>query len=320
MTSEDALQIWRDSRSKDSRWRRSESGSKLEEAFQWTAADRKIFGDESSSKPARKTEASEKVLGTVELLEQILLLCHPRDLYRFQRVSTFWRDVASGSKSMKQAMWLSDTAMPLIPTPPWTSTRGPHEYSVAGMLINPCFKIEMEDPHDAFLEYTRFATDGILLVFELLCTDGQSLTFQSRPVQIRRSTRPSPTLASWRSMLLTSPPVRTVDVLETRPDPPQPVSFSPYLCGRARRFLRRPPPIPCLRTLFNPTGITFGDLYDGIESNILGLPYGTFISYHLRLQGTLSECQQLVTTGRDAAILQYQPVSQFATDSEVQQS
>ncbi|KAF2213557.1 hypothetical protein CERZMDRAFT_96389 [Cercospora zeae-maydis SCOH1-5] len=69
-----------------------------------------------SVESTRKTKAARNVCGTFELLEMILLSCHPRDLLIFQRVSPFWRGVIMDSKPLQNAMWLLDTATPLRPT------------------------------------------------------------------------------------------------------------------------------------------------------------------------------------------------------------
>ncbi|PPJ60913.1 hypothetical protein CBER1_06224 [Cercospora berteroae] len=234
------------------------------------------------AEPAQATEAAEKVLGICELLDWVLLSCHPRDLHNYQRVSTFWRDIISTSKRLQKAMWLSDATAHLTPTCTTYGNDLVCTYKSSEIVFNPCFTVGSQDyfggrPYN----FNAFPCYALRWQLAWRMHPSEDLYFVSQQLQTLYLANRSPNVASWRKMLLTSPPVRAVDVV----------------AGHDTPFWHGLPSSRYTRMLFNPNGITFGDLYDGIEGGVLGLPDGTEFSYRFHLQGSLAEQHGLLTDG-----------------------
>lgn len=151
--------------------------------------------------------SGQAVLSTYELLEAILQHLALSDLFRFQRVSTAWRDVIQRSQELQTRMLLTSTQRPLQPVfkdrMPW-----PSEYE-QDLKFHPAFQVvgckrRRRCKHIHVERRTDYALHKVAFL--------DPTTDKARQ---EASTRSSNTLEySCYDMLTTDPPVTAVDIVE----------------------------------------------------------------------------------------------------------
>ncbi|KAF2163876.1 hypothetical protein M409DRAFT_25652 [Zasmidium cellare ATCC 36951] len=179
--------------------------------------------------------ATSTALITYELLERILLHTPIHTLFTTRRVSKTWLSLLNRSLPLQQAMFLVPSAPAISPT---ESTYNDHSgrtrtiYPSQPLQLNPSGDIIglVNQPagrgHRAPLVTFGLSDQNLFLEFEI----------EGIPIYDEKLLAEE---ASWRGMLVTQPPITAVHFRLIRRDP--------------RRGVM---------TIFNPKGVTFGDLQD----------------------------------------------------------
>lgn len=180
--------------------------------------------------------SGERASDTYELLEQILLCLPIKDLFVVQRVSRTWKSIIQQSRGIRKKMFLLANGNPIV------QKADPFEYhnSVStgvfytGCLeFNPAFEILQGKPvaptgYEDLASYNVFPGDSSINIIINMADD------RPETKQLGRST------LSYKSMLVTQPPITTMSS-----------SYRRNQC-----------------TMYNPNGLTFGDLSAAKENFI----------------------------------------------------
>lgn len=179
--------------------------------------------------------ASTKVLTTYELLERILVHLPIHSLFLANLVSKSWHSLLHRSIPLQQKLFLNSSCPPVKPIQSdynHYSGRTRALYHAQAVQLNPCGEILglINQPsgrgHRIPLVTFGLSDQSLFLQFDI----------KGFPIYEERILGKE---ASWRGMLLTQPPITAVNF----------------------EFIRRDPHGGAV-TVFNPRGVTFGDLHE----------------------------------------------------------
>ncbi|CAK4031985.1 hypothetical protein AC579_8093 [Lecanosticta acicola] len=176
-----------------------------------------------------------KVFQTYELLERILLFLPFHDRFVVQRTCRTWRSLIHRSKIIRQEMYLAPAGSPLKPIEDAYNVyagRTRSLYRPTPVRLNLAAEVLglINEPsgrgHRIPLATFGVSDQNLFLQFDI----------KGMPVY---ETKIAHEAASWRRMLLTQPPITAVNF----------------------EFIRRDPHGGAV-TVYNPSGVTFGDLHE----------------------------------------------------------
>ena len=219
-------------------------------------------------RPATRVAAS-AVFKTYELFELILLQLPMESVYVVQRVSTIWRDTIARSQDLQKNMFRMAASIPRKPDASVYSQRGvavtgrwtpAHEigpiYEGPYLRFNPAismnFDLSDEAPRCSRRHYGNVSSTSRSFPIEIEVREWENdnqgdflqFTFQEiDPDQFEHCKYDT----AMRSMFITQPPVTGIQLLT-----------------RAVRWFRH----EARMSLYNPDGITLGDVFDGIHSQV----------------------------------------------------
>lgn len=158
--------------------------------------------------------AENEVLNTTELLETILSTGSPIDMFRQQRVSTYWKAVISHSPAMQTRMFLRDAKATLHSSLTGISRSSLVTYDQA-IALNPLTKDFLPGSH-------QLPTRGPFMFLRNPHNIGIPETlYASSNIQFKLILKPRllPPITnielSWRATYITSPPVHAIDLTAT---------------------------------------------------------------------------------------------------------
>ncbi|SMQ52064.1 unnamed protein product [Zymoseptoria tritici ST99CH_3D7] len=190
--------------------------------------------------PPERRLPSTQVLNTYELLEQILSHLPMIDLFAHLRLSKSWRSIILRSTRLQENMFLTYPSQPICPEPftynvqvycCWN--KGQTCYRLPSLTFNPA--TSMIAPYNISDTTSPMALRQPLAKFRVHQHLFARFTIEDIP-DLEPEDRPS-----WRRMFITHPPLRAVDF----------------------EFFAKDDDFRKLVVLWNPVGITFGDLIDG---------------------------------------------------------
>lgn len=179
--------------------------------------------------------STHRALTTYELLEQILLYLDIHSLFVLRGVSKTWLSILSRSIPLQERMFIMPSDPPVKPiesTYNYYSGRTRAIYKPHPVQLNPCGETAglMNQPagrgHRIPLVTFGISDQNLFLQFEI-----KGIPIYDNKILYER--------ASWRGMLITQPPITAVNF----------------------EFIRRDPHGGAV-TVFNPKGVTFGDLHE----------------------------------------------------------
>lgn len=188
----------------------------------------------SSSEPSAPT-ATQTALSTYELLEQILLHLPIHDLFTLHRISKPWHSLLNRSVPLQERLFLKPTSSPVNPIQSLYN-----HYSGRTRAIYPPLPLQLNPCGEVAGLYSQSSGRGHRIPLLTFGISDQNLFLQFEikgiPIYEKRILHER---ASWRRMFLTQPPVTAVNF----------------------EFLRRDPHDGAV-TVFNPAGVTWGDLQE----------------------------------------------------------
>lgn len=185
-------------------------------------------------------------LNLYELLEPILLQLPIRDIFIAQAVCTTWQKVIQRSRKLQENMFLRPSTKPLIALPDARAEKAPQwcatVFETPRIVLNPLSRFSRSDDYDAYYQPHRPFRELV----------ASAMKHRSDPRFLFSITGFWPpgdsTEHSWRTMLLTQPPITAVDIIYT------------HGYGLPRAFNRE-----------NEKGVTLGDLHEWMQA--LDYPY-----------------------------------------------